>query len=219
MNNEPHVQVTELFRSIQGESTYQGLPCYFIRLTGCNLRCTYCDTAYSYEGGRSLAMSDLVKELGVLGPVSLAEVTGGEPLLQKESILLMSELLRLGYGVLLETNGSRDISGVPPGVIRIVDVKCPGSGMADSFMLRNLESIRPRDELKFVLSGRDDYDWACAFIRRHGLTVRGTGLLFSPVYGVLPPSELAEWIVQDALDVRLNLQLNQYIWGPGSVQR
>jgi 7-carboxy-7-deazaguanine synthase len=211
----PALQVTELFRSLQGESTYQGLPCSFIRLTGCNLRCSYCDTPYSYEGGERRSIAQVTEKVQMSAERgSLVELTGGEPLLQEATIPLMEKLVAMGYRVLLETNGSRDISHVPPQVVKIVDIKCPGSGMGGSFHQENLRFLAPHDELKFVLSGRSDYEWACNFITDHALA--GRTLLFSSVFGALNVRDLADWIVSDNLPVRLNMQLHKYIWGPGT---
>ncbi len=208
----PVLRVTEIFHSIQGESTHAGLPCAFVRLTGCNLRCRWCDTAYAFTGGRSMSVAEVVAEVDGFG-CPLVEVTGGEPLLQPDSIPLMAELLRRGYRVLLETGGSLPIGSVPEGVMRIVDVKCPGSGEAAWNLWTNLEALREGDELKFVIADRDDYLWAAAEVRARGLTARWP-VLFSPVHGEIDPGQLARWILEDRLPVRMQLQVHKVLW-PG----
>jgi 7-carboxy-7-deazaguanine synthase len=204
------VRVKELFVSIQGESTYAGLPCVFIRTAGCNLRCDYCDTAYAYEGGRSMEIDELLKAVAERR-INLVEVTGGEPLHQENVPLLIENLLDRGYTVLVETNGSYDISVVDSRAVRIVDVKCPGSGMSDSVDWKNLERLGSKDQVKFVLSDRDDYIWARDKVIAKKLAPR-TEVLFSPVHGKLDPERLAEWILRDSLQVRLQLQAHKYIW-------
>ncbi len=204
------LQVCETFISIQGESTYVGCPCYFIRLSGCNLRCSYCDTAYAYDEGRICAMSELVDEFRASG-VSLVSVTGGEPLIQLQAIDLLNALL--GYGtVLLDTNGSQDISVVPSEVIIIMDIKCPGSGESDSINWRNIQKLRPVDEVKFVIRDRDDYLWAKKVVMDHHLQKQCHAVLFSPVFSVLSPSELVKWMIDDHVPARLNMQMHRYIW-------
>jgi len=204
--------VSEVFHSIQGESTRAGLPCVFVRLTGCNLRCRWCDTAYAFHGGRTMSVDEVVAEVARRG-CPLVELTGGEPLLQADAIPLMAELLRRGYRVLLETGGSLPIDAVPEGVIRIVDVKCPGSGEADSNRWENLAGLRPDDEVKFVIAGRADYDWAADIVRGHRLTER-CAVLFSPVHGEVEPAELARWVLEGGLPVRVQIQLHKVLW-PG----
>ena len=214
------MQITEIFRSIQGESTYAGLPCIFVRLTGCNLRCTWCDTAYAFYGGKPMSVDEVTEvvrgfsELNGQRRVNLVEITGGEPLLQKEVVPLMERLLGRGYQVLVETSGERFIGNLPPEVIRIVDVKCPGSGEGGSFCMENLKVLNARDQLKFVLTDRQDYEWAREFLVEHALERRVGAVLFSPVFGQLEPRPLAEWILEDGLPVRLGLQLHKFIWHP-----
>jgi 7-carboxy-7-deazaguanine synthase len=206
------VQVTEIFRSIQGESTYTGLPCVFVRLTGCNLRCTWCDTEYAFYGGEKMTVDQVLERVRGYG-VRLVEITGGEPLLQKEAIPLMERLLAEGYEVMLETSGERPIAPVPREVIKIVDVKCPDSGEPDMFRLENLEHLAPHDQVKFVLASRRDYEFARDFTRRHDLARRVSAVIFSPVHGGLDLAALASWILEDGLPVRFGYQLHKIIWG------
>lgn len=205
------VLVCETFFSLMGESTRIGLPAFFIRLTGCNLRCRYCDTTYAYEGGREMAVADLVVAAGAC-PSRLVLVTGGEPLLQKETLPLLTALAGTGCEVCLETNGSRPISGVDARVHRILDLKCPGSGMAGENYWPNLEYLAPQDEVKFVISDRDDFRWAVKVVREYGLAGR-LPLLISPVFGRVPATAAAAWILESGLPLRLNLQLHKYLWG------
>ncbi len=207
------MKVCEIFASIQGESTYAGLPCVFVRLTGCNLRCTYCDTMYAYEEGAEMKVDAIVETIGMYG-FNLVEITGGEPLLQGDALQLASRLVDAGYKVLVETNGTIDISGVDKRAVIIMDVKTPGSGMSDSLRIENFDHLKKSDELKFVLSGRADYEWAVDIVNRYSLKDKCT-ILFSPVYGKLLPSELSGWILSDRLSIRLNLQLHKYIYDPG----
>lgn len=217
MPAEAGLSISELFFSLQGESTYAGLPCLFIRLAGCNLRCRYCDAAYTYgEQGEEHSLSSLMAFVNRT-PGAMVEVTGGEPLLQAGCIPLLQALVDQGRTVLLETNGSQDLSPVPNGVVTIMDVKCPGSGMEHSLRAENFALLRRTDEIKFVLSSRHDYDWAIALIRAHRLLDPASGqarhpLLFSPVAGLLPPAELAAWMLQDNLPIRLQLQLHKLLW-------
>jgi len=206
------VQVTEIFRSIQGESTFAGLPCVFVRLTGCNLRCTWCDTAYAFHGGEKLSIDEVLEKVRAAG-VRLVEVTGGEPLLQKEVHPLMERLLAEGYQVLLETSGERSIAEVPPAVVKIVDVKCPDSGEPDTFDLTNLEHLAPHDQVKFVIASRRDYEFARDFTRVHDLSHRVAAVIFSPVWGQVDLRAMADWILTDGLDVRFGYQLHKLIWG------
>jgi len=206
----PSVRVKEIFVSIQGESTFAGRPCVFVRTAGCNLSCGYCDTTYAREGGRPMEIAKLVKAVSSHG-IDLVEVTGGEPLHQENVPLLVETLVDEGYTVLIETNGSYDISSVDPRAIKIVDVKCPGSGMSKLMDWKNLERVGPRDQLKFVLSGRDDYLWAKEKVIKWDLPGR-TEVLFSPVHGELRAEVLAGWILEDRLPVRLQVQLHKYIW-------
>jgi 7-carboxy-7-deazaguanine synthase len=203
------MKVSEVFSSIQGESTYAGLPCFFIRLSGCNLRCSYCDTAYAYVGGEQRTIPSLVEEFQRSG-LSIAEITGGEPLLQPKTPALAEALLKGGaLKVLVETNGSKDIGGLPAGTVVVMDVKCPGSGMADSFDLANLDRLRMHDEVKFVISDRADFDWAADFVKRHELPGRCGAVLFSPVADRLKPGDLGRWLVEARLPVRLQVQLHK----------
>lgn len=207
--------MSELFASIQGESTHSGRPCFFVRLAGCHLRCRWCDTEYAFSGGRVLSIDECVREASKAG-LDLVEVTGGEPLLQKSVYGLLAELADCGFQVLLETSGSVPIDGVDPRVLRIVDWKCPGSGMAERNRPEVLEALKPGDELKLVLADRRDYEWAREQLRGEGRRIpRGVPVLFSPVHGELPPASLAAWILDDRLPVRLNLQVHKWIWGPG----
>jgi len=204
--------VCETFASLMGESIRAGLPAYFIRLTGCNLRCRYCDTAYAYEGGQEMTVAALVAA-ALAQPHRLVLVTGGEPLLQAETPALLNGLLEAGFSVCLETNGSRPIGPVAARVHRILDLKCPGSGMADHNDWRNLEHLSSRDEVKFVITDGLDFDWALEVIKRHGLAGR-LPVLISPVFGQVSLKEAAAWILASGLPLRLNLQLHKYIWGP-----
>lgn len=207
------MQITEIFRSIQGESTYAGLPCTFVRLTGCNLRCVWCDTEYSFYGGSKMTLDEILLKVEEFG-VRLVEITGGEPLLQEEVYPLMERLLREGYTVMLETSGERPIDRVPPQVIKIVDVKCPDSGEADTFAPRNLEYLAPHDQIKFVITGRRDYEFAREFTAAHNLTARSEAVIFSPVHGKVDLPEMAAWILEDGLQqVRFGSQLHKVIWG------
>jgi 7-carboxy-7-deazaguanine synthase len=204
--------VNEVFHSIQGESSYAGLPCVFIRLTACDLRCAWCDTAYAFVEGRKRSVDDVLAEVEEYG-CRLVEVTGGEPLLQADVYPLMARLLAAGHAVLLETGGHIGLEQVPPGVVRIVDVKCPGSGESHRTAWGNLDRLLPSDEVKFVIRDRADYDYAREVLGRHGLAARVASVLFSPVHGVLPPQDLAAWVLADRLPVRLQLQVHKLIWG------
>lgn len=206
------MQVTEIFRSIQGESTYTGLPCVFVRLTGCNLRCTWCDSEYTFTGGEKMSVEEVLAKVQAW-PERLVEVTGGEPLLQKEVYPLMDGLLAAGYRVLLETSGERSIAQVPPEVVKIVDVKCPDSGEGGTFDFANLDLLAPHDQVKFVLASRRDYMFARDFIRSHGLVGRVAAVILSPVYEAMDLQELAAWILADRLEVRFGYQLHKLIWG------
>ena len=214
------MQVTEIFRSIQGESTYAGKPCIFVRLTGCNLRCVWCDTAYAFYGGRQMSVEEVMEAVRNFSEregqraVNLVELTGGEPLLQKEAAPLMARLLDDGYRVMVETSGERYVGNLPSAVIKIVDVKCPGSGEGGTFCMENLKALAPHDQLKFVLADRQDYKWARDFLREHQLQKKVEAVIFSPVFGQLEPRPLAEWILEDGLPVRLGLQLHKFIWHP-----
>ncbi|MGH9540200.1 MAG: radical SAM protein [Terriglobales bacterium] len=222
------MQITEIYKSIQGESTYAGLPCVFVRLTGCNLRCSWCDSEYTFTGGHRQSLEEVVAEVEGLSPDGgLVEITGGEPMLQEREVVpLMQRLLDAGYMVLLETSGERPLMRVPLAVVKIVDVKCPNSGEPDTFHMENLEALTSRDEVKFVLSDRTDYEFARDFAARHALDQRVHAVLFSPAfskqatgardasYCLLDPRELAEWMLADGITARLGLQLHKFIWDP-----
>jgi 7-carboxy-7-deazaguanine synthase len=221
------MQITEIYKSIQGESTYAGLPCVFVRLTGCNLRCSWCDSEYAFYGGRRMSPEEVFDEVERLSPGrGLVEITGGEPMLQeREAVPLMHRLLSAGYTVLLETSGERPLEHVPSGVIKIVDVKCPDSGEPDTFHMENMETLSERDEVKFVLTGRSDYEFARDFSLRHGLARRVGTVLLSPAFKhasgnadashcLLDPRELAEWMLADNLQARLGLQIHKFVWDP-----
>jgi len=203
--------ITEIYPSIQGESSYAGLPCTFIRLTGCPLRCRWCDTTYSFEGGKPVTVEDILAQVGQNG-IPLVELTGGEPLAQKETIKLAQMLGDQGYKVLIETGGSEDVSQLDARVHIIMDIKCPGSGMVDRNLWSNIDSLKTSDEIKFVLAHREDYDWALRVINERKL--ERFNLLFSPAFGLLQPKQLAEWMVEDKVKARLNLQQHKYIWHP-----
>jgi 7-carboxy-7-deazaguanine synthase len=207
--------VNEIFYSIQGESTRAGRPCVFVRLTACDLRCSWCDTAHAFYEGRKRALDDVVAEIEGYG-CPLVEITGGEPLLQEDVYPLMNRLLAAGHTVMLETGGHRSIAAVPPEVVKIVDVKCPGSGEAGRNDWRNLEMMAPHDEVKFVIQDRADYEFAVDVVRRYSLSVRCAAVLFSPVHGVLEPRRLTEWMLADSVGAQLQLQLHKYIWPPGT---
>jgi 7-carboxy-7-deazaguanine synthase len=200
------MKVCEIFASIQGESSYAGVLCTFVRMSGCNLRCSYCDTVYAYEEGTELTEDEIMEKVHAMG-LRTVEITGGEPLLQTGVIPLTKRLLDHGFRVLMETNGSQDIRQVDRRAVLIPDLKTPGSGMANTFLMSNL------DHLKFVITGREDYEWSRNFVKEHSLTGRCT-LLFSPAFGMLHPRDLSQWIIEERLEVRLNLQLHKYIYGP-----
>jgi 7-carboxy-7-deazaguanine synthase len=220
--------ITEIFKTIQGEGTRAGLPCVFVRLTGCNLRCTWCDTAYAFHDGTKYTVDEVVERVRALtgdgaARVSLVEITGGEPLLQPETSALTEKLLAAGYTVMIETSGERFVGVLPREVIKIVDVKCPDSGEPDTFDLANLDAIGKDDEIKFVIASRRDYDFARDFTARHALAQRVHQVLFSPVFADpaerwagLSARELTEWILADGLPVRLGLQLHKFIWDPAT---
>ena len=205
--------VNEIFHSIQGESTHAGRPCVFVRLTACDLRCTWCDTPYAFTEGRKMSVDDVVARVREYN-CDVVEITGGEPLLQKEVYPLMERLLHDGRIVMLETGGHLSAEQVPAGVVRVMDVKCPGSGEAEKMHWPNLERLRSSDEIKFVIKDRADYDYARAVVEKHELVARCAAVLFSPVHGVLEAKQLAEWILADRLAVRLQLQAHKYIWSP-----
>jgi 7-carboxy-7-deazaguanine synthase len=207
------VVVTEIYLSLQGESSHAGKLCSFVRLTGCHLRCTYCDSVFAFHGGRRMTLADVVAEVVRLGSPTV-EITGGEPLLQPGVYPLMEELLRRGFEILLETSGAIDVRLVPPAVHKIVDLKTPSSGECDRNDYRVLESMNENDELKFVVGSREDYEWTRAQVRERNLSDRPFGILYSTVYGKLSPTQLAEWLIQDRLPGRLQLQLHKYLWEP-----
>jgi len=204
------MKVCEIFSSIQGESSFAGLPCTFIRLTGCNLRCSYCDTSYAYYEGQELTADEIIREVQRTG-INLVEITGGEPLLQNESHLLIKRLIDEGYKVLVETNGSQDIKKIAKKAIVILDIKTPGSGMSKEMDFTNLDYIKSSDEIKFVITNREDYEWSKDIIQKYKLMEK-CKLLFSPAFGTLPPENLAKWIIGDKLKIRFNLQLHKYIF-------
>ena len=205
--------VNEIFYSVQGESTRAGLPCVFVRLTACDLRCSWCDTPYAFIEGRKMDVHDVVAAVESHG-CPLVEITGGEPLLQNDVYELMQVLVNQGRTVLLETGGHRSIARVPPGVVRIMDLKCPGSGESAANDWSNLEHLTALDEVKFVVKDRGDYEWARETLRGHDLASRCGAVLLSPVHGVLAPAELSSWVLADQLPVRVQLQVHKYIWHP-----
>jgi 7-carboxy-7-deazaguanine synthase len=217
----------EIYKSVQGESSFTGRPCIFVRLAGCNLRCSWCDSEYTFTGGYKLSEDEVVAEIEKLAPVRLVEFTGGEPLLQaRELIPLMQRLEAAGYELMIETSGERPVDDVPKAVHKIVDVKCPGSGEAGRFRLSNLESLTLRDEVKFVISDRADYEYARDFIRAHALEQKAGHILLSPAFTKMPtlerstsnaiqdPRELVDWMLADGLPARLSLQIHKYVWEP-----
>jgi 7-carboxy-7-deazaguanine synthase len=229
------MQVTEIYKSLQGESTYAGLACVFVRLTGCNLRCTWCDSEFSFHGGRKMAADEIMAEVARLSPVSglhsppLVEITGGEPMLQEREVVpLMERLLAAGYKVLLETSGERLLGRIPKPVVKIVDVKCPHSGEPNTFALQNLDVLEAHDELKFVITDRADYEFARDFVRGRSLAERVQAVLFSPAFRkeangardtshcMLDPQRLAQWILEDNVPARLSLQIHKLIWDPAA---
>ncbi|PYP82703.1 MAG: 7-carboxy-7-deazaguanine synthase [Candidatus Angelobacter sp. Gp1-AA117] len=223
------MQITEIYRSIQGESSFAGLPCIFVRLTACNLRCLWCDSEYTFTGGQKMSPEEVEQEVLKLTPSGLVEFTGGEPMLQeRELVPLMERLLARGYTLLLETSGERPLERVPRAVHKIVDVKCPGSGEGGTFRESNLHVLTRDDEVKFVLSDRADYEFAREFVRAHDLNSTVHDVIFSPVFARTPtsmrdtsncqldPLLLAQWILEDRLHVRLGLQLHKFIWEPAT---
>jgi len=205
--------VTEIFKSIQGESSYVGLPCIFIRLTGCNLRCHWCDTAYAFYGGNQMTIDEVLRRVRELG-CKLVEITGGEPLLQKDIHPVAAQLVAEGYRVLIETSGERFVGNLPREVVKVVDVKCPGSGESEKFCFENLAALEPKDEIKFVIVDENDYRYALDFIARHRLHSVVNEVIFSPVFGQMHPRQLAEWILRDGLEVRMGMQIHKFIWDP-----
>jgi 7-carboxy-7-deazaguanine synthase len=212
-----YLRVTEIFHSVQGESTWAGLPCTFIRLTGCPLRCVWCDTAYAFHGGEKMTLAAISARVAGIG-TDLVEVTGGEPLIHRNAFVLVERLLDQGCTVLVETSGAIDVAPLDPRAHKIMDLKCPGSGEAARNLWSNLDHLTARDELKFVIAGRADYEWARTVIREHGLDDRVRSgalraLLVSPVWGSMDFRLLAEWVLEDRLPVRYQLQLHKLIWG------
>jgi 7-carboxy-7-deazaguanine synthase len=218
----------ELYKSVQGESSFTGLPCIFVRFAGCNLRCAWCDSEYTFTGGKPLSQEEVIAQVEALAPCRLVEFTGGEPMLQaKELLPLMDALLERGYTLMMETSGERPLGDVPKAVHKIVDVKCPGAGAAaNSFRMENLAALTRNDEVKFVLSNRVDYDFARAFVAEHRLHERIGGVLFSPAFSKSPsplrtvdnatldPRVLVEWMMADGVEARLSLQIHKFIWEP-----
>ena len=207
--------INEIFYSVQGESSFAGRPCVFVRLTACDLRCSWCDTPYAFHEGTKRPVDDVLDEVDRFG-CSLVEVTGGEPLLQEGVYPLFDGLLARGKQVLLETGGHRSTERVPAGVVTILDVKCPGSGEAQRMDWSNLDRLRPHDEVKFVIADRADYEFARDVLRRHGLAARAAAVHFSPVHDVMNLRQLSEWVLQDGLPVRVQVQLHKYIWDPAT---
>lgn len=226
------MQITEIYKSLQGESSFAGLPCVFVRLTGCNLRCSWCDSEYTFTGGKKMSAEEVEVEVNRLTPPhasggKLVEITGGEPMLQeRELVPFMQRLVDQRYTVLLETSGERPLEKVPKDVHKIVDVKCPHSGAADTFHLENLALLTSRDEVKFVIADRKDYEFAREFTREHGLAKRVKDVLFSPAFRkdargarsadqcLLDPQALAQWMLEDGVEARLSLQLHKFVWAP-----
>jgi 7-carboxy-7-deazaguanine synthase len=206
------LRITEVYASIQGESTHAGKPCVFVRLTGCNLRCTWCDSVFTFTGGAWRSLDDVVAEAHAMG-IPTIEVTGGEPLLQPTAIPLMERLLALGHEVLLETSGSLSIADVPPAVHVILDFKPPASGEVAANLWANVALLRPHHEVKIVIASEADYAWARAIVEEHGLATRCV-VLFSPAWGLVSPAELSRWILRDRLPVRLGVQLHKVVWDP-----
>ncbi|SNT06665.1 7-carboxy-7-deazaguanine synthase [Granulicella rosea] len=222
------MHLIELYKSVQGESSFTGLPCIFVRLAGCNLRCAWCDSEYTFTGGKPFTADEIVAQIEALAPCRLVEFTGGEPMLQARELLpLMERLLAAGYTLMMETSGERALADVPKAVHKIVDVKCPGAGAAAySFRMENLDALTKGDEVKFVLSHRADYEFARAFIAEHRLNERAGGVLLSPAFSknpsplrtvenaTLDPRTLVEWMMEDGVDARLSLQIHKFIWEP-----
>ena len=217
----------EIYKSVQGESSFAGRPCIFVRLAGCNLRCSWCDSEYTFKGGYKLTEDEVVAEVEKLAPARLVEFTGGEPMLQERELLpLMGRLLASGYELMIETSGERPLGSVPAAVRKIVDVKCPGSGEGGSFRMENLSALTKRDEVKFVISDRADYEFAREFVREHGLEAKVGSVLFSPAFTKTPspvrtaenclldPRVLVEWMLADGVEARLSLQIHKFVWEP-----
>jgi 7-carboxy-7-deazaguanine synthase len=212
-DREKKLTINEIYFSVQGESTWAGLPCVFVRLTFCDLRCTYCDTEYAFYEGKKQTLGEIVGAV-LAYQCPLVEITGGEPLLQKNVLPLMTLLADAGRTVLLETSGAHDISMVDPRVHRITDLKTPGSGEVERNLFSNLEHLNARDEVKFVIGSREDYEWSRAQVREHRLDQRCHAVLFSPIFGRIDPREIVEWVLADNLPVRFQLQMHKFIWTP-----
>ncbi len=210
---EKKLTINEIYFSVQGESTWAGLPCVFVRLTFCDLRCTYCDTEYAFYEGKKQSLGEIVDAV-VSYDCPLVEITGGEPLLQKNVLPLMTLLADAGRTVLLETSGAHDISQVDPRVHRIMDLKTPGSGEVERNLFANLAHLTPNDEVKCVIGSREDYEWSREKVLTHGLAERCRAVLFSPIFGRIEPREIVEWILEDKLPVRFQLQMHKFIWAP-----
>ncbi len=222
------MQIIEIYKSLQGESSYAGLPCVFVRLAGCNLRCVWCDSEYTFKGGKRMTLDEIENEVRHLSPNGgHVEITGGEPMLQeREAVSLMDRLRSGGYTVLLETSGERPLERVPAQVVKIVDVKCPDSGEGETFHIENLSWLTPRDEVKFVIASRRDYEFARDFAREHDLSSRVGSVIFSPAFRkdangsrdvshcLVDPQDLAAWMLADGLEARLGLQIHKFIWEP-----
>lgn len=213
MSDEQKITIHEIYHSIQGESTWAGQPCVFVRLTFCDLRCNYCDTEYAFYEGNKQPLSEIVAAV-LKFDCPLVEITGGEPLLQKNVLPLMTMLADAGKTVLLETSGAHDISGVDPRVHRIMDLKTPGSGEVERNLWANIDHLTTRDEVKFVIGSREDYEWSREKVQRFDLCKRCHAVLFSPIFGRIDPREIVEWILADHLDVRFQLQMHKFIWTP-----
>ena len=207
------VRLTEIYKSVQGESTWAGLPCIFVRLSGCPLRCVWCDTEYAFYGGDKISVEDVVRKCGELD-CPLVEITGGEPLAQPACVDLAAALLGEGYTVLIETSGSLPIGVLPDGVVTIMDLKCPDSGECEKNDWSNIDALSPKDEVKFVIASRRDYEWSRDIVREHALNERCNAVLFSPVFDAISPADLVQWILDDRLDVRFQLQLHKFVWPP-----
>ncbi len=216
MGKSDTLVIHEIYRSIQGESTFTGLPCVFVRTTGCNLRCAWCDTPHAFSGGTRLRREDVLARALAYG-TPLVELTGGEPLLQPGVLPLMAELCDAGRTVLIETSGEADVSGVDPRVHKVMDLKCPASGESRRNRWSNLAHIGQRDEIKFVVADREDYDWMRSVIAERALTSLTPNLLASAAFGRLSPRELVEWVLEDGLPVRVQLQMHKYVWPPDAV--
>ena len=211
------MRITEIYKSVQGESSYAGLPCIFVRTTGCDLRCSWCDSEFTFTGGSQMSLDEIISKVEEL-ECDLVELTGGEPLLQQEIYPLATRLADLGHTVLIETGGHRDISNLDPRVIRIMDLKCPASGECAKNLWSNLSHLRSEDEVKFVVADRNDYEWSVKVIREHDLESR-VKILMSTAFGMIDPAEVVKWMLEDRLDARFQLQLHKYIWEPSERRR